>query len=118
MVILGFGTGTSFVYVTYLIFPTRNQKSKFLYRCASHAYVGISELLPVKYRSVGLAATELELLPFSTFGPLIARSMAQNATWRWVFCLGIITGVFSFVGTLIFYNPPSRPLETEPTGRS
>ena len=71
--------------------------------------MGISELLPVKYRSVGLAATELELLPFSTFGPLIARTMVQQATWRWVFYLGIITGVFSFVGTVIFYNPPSRP---------
>jgi hypothetical protein len=73
------------------------------------AYAGISELLPIKYRSMGLAATELELLPFSTFGPLISRKLVQNASWRWVFYLGIITGTFSLVGTFIFYNPPSRP---------
>ena len=58
---------------------------------------------------MGLAATELELLPFSTFGPLISRKLVQNTTWRWVFYIGIISGTFSLVGTFIFYNPPSRP---------
>lgn len=87
MVILGFGTGTTFV-----------------------MYAGISELLPNKYRSIGLAWTELNLLPFTTFGPLFARLLLQNLTWRWVFYLGIITGVISFVGTAIFYIPPTKPL--------
>lgn len=66
-------------------------------------------MLPIKYRSIGLGLTELELLPFSTFGPLISRKLVEHATWRWVFYLGIITAVFSFVGTFIFYNPPSHP---------
>lgn len=87
MVILGFGTGTTFV-----------------------MYPGISELLPNKYRSIGLAWTELNLLPFSTFGPLFARLLLTNVTWRWVFYLGIISGVISFVGTAIFYIPPAKPL--------
>ncbi|KIX98467.1 uncharacterized protein Z520_05768 [Fonsecaea multimorphosa CBS 102226] len=86
MVILGCGTGTSFVFAA-----------------------GISEILPNKYRSVGMATTEANLLPFSTFGPLIARSLVVNATWRWIFYLGIITGVIALVGTAIFYNPPSHP---------
>lgn len=73
-------------------------------------YPGISELLPNKYRSIGLAWTELNLLPFSTFGPLFARLLLTNVTWRWVFYLGIITGVISFVGTAVFYNPPAKPL--------
>ncbi|KAF2110188.1 fungal trichothecene efflux pump-domain-containing protein [Lophiotrema nucula] len=87
MVLLGFGTGTTFV-----------------------LYPGISELLPNKQRSIGLAWTELNILPFTTFGPLIARALLQNATWRWVFYLGIISGVISLVGSFIFYNPPSKPL--------
>ncbi|KAH8704018.1 putative siderophore iron transporter [Talaromyces proteolyticus] len=87
MVILGLGTGTIFV-----------------------VYPGISELLPNRYRSVGVSFTDLCLLPFSTFGPLISLSLYQRATWRWVFILGAITGVVAFIGTAIFYTPPSRPL--------
>jgi MFS family permease len=87
MVLLGFGTGTTFV-----------------------LYPGITELLPNKHRPIGLAWTELNLLPFSTFGPLIARSLLTHLSWRWVYYLGLITGVISFVGTAIFYNPPSKPL--------
>ena len=73
-------------------------------------YPGISELLPNKWRNYGLAWTELNLLPFSTFGPLIARALLERATWRWVYYLGLITGVISLVGTVIFYIPPSKPL--------
>ncbi|KAK6364744.1 hypothetical protein LTS17_011849 [Exophiala oligosperma] len=87
MVLIGFGTGATFV-----------------------LYPGISELLPNKYRSIGLAWTELNLLPFATFGPLIARTLTVNASWRWVYILGVITGVISIVGTAIFYHPPSHPL--------
>ncbi|EXJ83059.1 hypothetical protein A1O1_06677 [Capronia coronata CBS 617.96] len=87
MVLLGFGTGTTFV-----------------------LYPGISELLPNKHRSLGLAWTEMNILPFTTFGPLIARALLKNATWRWVYILGVITAVISFVGTAIFYIPPTKPL--------
>lgn len=73
-------------------------------------YPGITELLPNEKRPLGLAWTEMNLLPFSTFGPLIARALLQNASWRWVYILGAITGVISFVGTFIFYIPPTKPL--------
>lgn len=73
-------------------------------------YPGISELLPNKHRSLGLAWTELNLLPFATFGPLIARALTSNASWRWVYIMGAITGVISIVGTAVFYHPPSHPL--------
>ncbi|KAL6248800.1 hypothetical protein RBB50_003863 [Rhinocladiella similis] len=86
MVILGFGTGTAFV-----------------------NYPAISELLPNRYRSLGLASTELHILATSAFGPLMARALTKNASWRWIYILGVITGVISFAGTAIFYTPPSRP---------
>lgn len=73
-------------------------------------YPGISELLPNKWRNYGLAWTEFNLLPFSTFGPLIARALLERATWRWLYYLGLITGVISLIGTGIFYHPPSKPL--------
>jgi MFS family permease len=87
MAILGFGCGTCFV-----------------------LYPGISELLPNKQRPLGLAFTELNILPFTTFGPLIGRTLLQNLTWRWVFYLGIITGAISLIGTAAFYFPPAKPL--------
>ena len=73
-------------------------------------YPGISELLPNKWRNYGLAWTELNLLPFTTFGPLLARALLERATWRWVYYLGVITGVISLAGTAIFYVPPSKPI--------
>ncbi|KAL2847856.1 fungal trichothecene efflux pump [Aspergillus pseudoustus] len=89
MSICGFGTGTTFV-----------------------LYPGISELLPNKYRAYGLAWTELNLLPFTTLGPLLARMLSDNASWRWIFILGAITGAICIVGTAIFYHPPTRPIRT------
>lgn len=66
--------------------------------------------MPNKWRALGLAWTELNLLPFATFGPLFSRLLLQHVTWRWVFYLGIISGVICFVGTLVFYIPPLKPL--------
>ncbi|KAL2833829.1 fungal trichothecene efflux pump [Aspergillus cavernicola] len=87
MAICGFGTGTTFV-----------------------VYPGISEILPNKYRAYGLAWSEFNLLPFTTLGPLLARKLVDNASWRWIFILGAITGAICIVGTAIFYHPPTRPI--------
>lgn len=87
MVILGFGTGTTFI-----------------------LYPGITEILPNKYRPYGLAWTEVNLLPFTTLGPLLSRLLVDRASWRWIFYLGIITGVISLAGTAAFYWPPARPI--------
>lgn len=71
-------------------------------------YAGISEILPNKWRSFGIATTEINLAVLGTFGPLMGRGLAQNATWRWLFILGEIAGVIALVGTIIFYRPPRR----------
>lgn len=61
MVIGGFGTGTALV-----------------------LYPGLSEILPNRYRSVGLAWTEFNLVPMAVFGSLAGHALAKNASWRWV----------------------------------
>jgi hypothetical protein len=61
MVIGGFGTGMALV-----------------------NYPGLSEILPNRYRAVGLAWTEANLIPMSAFGSLSGHALAKNATWRWV----------------------------------
>ncbi|KAK5200434.1 hypothetical protein LTR72_009684 [Exophiala xenobiotica] len=85
MTILGVGTGMTFV-----------------------IYAGISEILPNKWRSLGIATTEINLAVLGTFGPLMGRGLAENATWRWLFILGEIAGLIAMVGTVIFYRPPRR----------
>lgn len=87
MVVLGLGTGTTFV-----------------------LYPGISEILPNKNRPWGLAWTELNLLPFTTLAPFLARLLVQRASWRWISILDAITGAIAFVGTATFYFPPPRPI--------
>jgi hypothetical protein len=44
----------------------------------------------------------------NTFGPVAGRALTQNATWRWIFVLGAISGFIAAVGTYFFYHPPRR----------
>ncbi|GME36890.1 Sugar transporter conserved site [Neofusicoccum parvum] len=85
--IVGFGAGVAFV-----------------------AYPGISELLPNKYRGIGLGWTEFCInVPWAAFGVLIANKLAQEATWRWCYYIAIIYSALCTVGIAVFYFPPSRP---------
>ncbi|KAE8447884.1 hypothetical protein EG329_010113 [Mollisiaceae sp. DMI_Dod_QoI] len=75
----------------------------------SVAYAGMSEILPNKYRGMGLAWTEFNLASWSIPGTLLANAMVTNATWRIMFYIAIGYGAFSFFGTLFVYFPPSHP---------
>jgi len=44
----------------------------------------------------------------NSLGPLAARALTQNATWRWIYILGAISGLIATGGTLFFYHPPRR----------
>jgi hypothetical protein len=63
MVIGGFGTGMALV-----------------------LYPGLAEILPNKYRAIGFAWTEANLVPMSIFGSLAGHALALRASWRWVSC--------------------------------
>jgi hypothetical protein len=70
---------------------------------------GISEILPNKYRGVGLAWTEFNLASWAIPGTLLANAMLSNATWRIMFWVAIGYGGFSLIGTFFFYHPPKHP---------
>lgn len=40
---------------------------------------------------------------------LIGNTLYENASWRWIFYIGIIIEVISMAGTAWFYRPTSRP---------
>ncbi|KAK7883497.1 hypothetical protein LTR67_011167 [Exophiala xenobiotica] len=75
----------------------------------SVAYAGISEILPNKWRGVGLAWTELNLASWAIAGTLLANALLSHASWRVMFYIAAGYGVFSFIGTLFVYFPPSHP---------
>ena len=75
----------------------------------SVAYAGTSEILPDKYRGVGLAWTEFNLASWAIPGTLLATVMISNATCRIMFYVAIAYGGLSLVGTFLFYYPPTHP---------
>lgn len=113
MVLLGVGTGICFVYVMspspYLV-VCQCQSPHLLMSCTIlySIFAGVSEILPNKWRSLGIAWIEVKIAILALFGPLIARALTDRATWRWIFILGDIVGVFALAGTLLFYHPPRR----------
>ncbi|KAH6666677.1 fungal trichothecene efflux pump [Halenospora varia] len=75
----------------------------------SVAYAGMSEILPNKYRGIGLAWTELNLSTWAVPGTLLANALLTQASWRIMFYLTIGYGAFSLIGTALVYFPPSHP---------
>ncbi|KAK6365118.1 hypothetical protein LTS17_011596 [Exophiala oligosperma] len=75
----------------------------------SVAYAGLSEILPNKYRGMGLAWTELNLASWAVAGTLLANALLSHASWRVMYYIAAGYGTFSFIGTLLVYFPPSHP---------
>ncbi|KAJ4246881.1 hypothetical protein NW762_013433 [Fusarium torreyae] len=76
------------------------------------SYAGIPELLPNKWRGIGLASTELAIgIPWGVANVLFASLLVLHTSlgWRWCYYIGLITAALSLVGTFAFYFPPSRP---------
>jgi MFS family permease len=76
------------------------------------SYAGIQELQPNKYRGAGIGFTEVCMTsPWGVAGLLTATSLNTNtaAGWRWCYYLGLIFGLLSMTGTILFYFPPTRP---------
>ncbi|KIW79298.1 hypothetical protein Z517_05910 [Fonsecaea pedrosoi CBS 271.37] len=76
------------------------------------AVAGIQELLPNKYRGIGMAWTELPInIPWGTAAVIFANLLTEHASWRWIYYIAIIYNVISLVGIAVFYFPPTRPQE-------
>ncbi|KLO81631.1 putative drug facilitator PEP5 [Fusarium fujikuroi] len=76
------------------------------------SYAGISELLPNKWRGIGLATTEFAInVPFGLLSVLLGTLLVLHTAlgWRWCYYIGLIYGVISLGGTFTFYFPPTRP---------
>ncbi len=71
--------------------------------------IGLSEILPNKWRGAGLAWTEFNLASWGCVGTLLANIMLSDSTWRLMFWIAIGYGGFSMIGTFFVYHPPKHP---------
>ncbi|KIV99714.1 uncharacterized protein PV09_08644 [Verruconis gallopava] len=74
--------------------------------------IGVPELMPNKYRHVGIVISDGVLFPILICGPIIGRYAIKDATsrnWQWVYWASFICMVINFVGIYFCYVPPKHP---------
>ncbi|KAH7143502.1 fungal trichothecene efflux pump [Dactylonectria macrodidyma] len=85
--IIGFGTGFVFV-----------------------AYAGVPEMLPNKWRAVGVGILEGGIMvPWGMAGVLLGAALFEFASWRWIFYIAAIVEAVALIGTALFYWPTTHP---------
>lgn len=73
------------------------------------AAFALSELLPNKWRHLGIVFADLATLVAVSVGPVTARYGFVTGTWRWNFYPVAILQAFSFIGLYLLYFPPKHP---------
>ena len=67
----------------------------------------LAELIPNKWRGYNNALLFFMAIPFSTFGPIVARNfLAINHTWRWSYYINLILTGLAISLAVAFYHPP------------
>lgn len=69
----------------------------------------LGELLPVRYRFLGVSYCYLFVIPFSALGPAVAYAFVLHtaAGWRWCYYLMIILNTIVTLCWLLCYFPPT-----------
>lgn len=69
----------------------------------------LGELLPIKYRFLGVSYCYLFVIPFSALGPAVAYAfiLYTDAGWRWCYYLMIILNALCTICWFFCYYPPT-----------
>jgi hypothetical protein len=78
------------------------------------AAFALSELLPNKWRHIGVVLADAAVLVAVILAPVSARYGWEYGTWQWNFYTGAILQGFSFIGLLLLYFPPAHPYNLQP----
>lgn len=69
--------------------------------------IALAELIPNKWRGYNNALLFFMAVPFSTFGPIIARNfLATSQSWRWSYYINLILTGLAIILATVFYHPP------------
>lgn len=74
------------------------------------AAFALSELLPNKWRHIGVVLADSSTVIAVVVAPVSARFGIEFGTWRWNFYVAAILQFLSFLGLLLLYFPPAHPL--------
>ena len=74
------------------------------------AAFALSELLPNKWRHIGVVLADSSTVIAVVVAPVSARFGIEFGTWRWNFYVAAILQFLSFLGLLFLYFPPAHPL--------
>ncbi|GKT84255.1 major facilitator superfamily transporter [Colletotrichum tofieldiae] len=78
------------------------------------SYAGVPEMLPNKWRSLGLGILESGIaVPWGILSVLLGNALFKYASWRWIFGIGIIIESIALVGTWFSYYPTPRPRQLQ-----
>ncbi|KFY03644.1 hypothetical protein O988_01318 [Pseudogymnoascus sp. VKM F-3808] len=63
------------------------------------------ELMPNKHKMLGMAIVVLFCFPGTAIGALLARSLVEHVSWRWIYYIYIIAQAISLALYVTFYFP-------------
>lgn len=78
------------------------------------AAFALSELLPNKWRHIGVVIADCTTLLAVIVAPVSGRFGFEMGTWKWNFWAAAIAQFASFLGLLFLYYPPAHPLVLPP----
>ncbi|KAF5963036.1 major facilitator superfamily transporter [Fusarium coicis] len=74
------------------------------------ASFALPELMPNKWRHIGVVVTDIFLFVSILVGPVAGRyAVLHNDLWRWLFYAPAISHVFCLAGVYMLYYPPKHP---------
>lgn len=74
------------------------------------AAFALSELLPNKWRHIGVTIADWGTFVAIIIAPVTGRFGVNDHNWRWNFYIAAILQFLSFVGLYLYYFPPAHPL--------
>ncbi|CAN9135419.1 unnamed protein product [Alternaria alternata] len=69
----------------------------------------IAELLPNKFRHIGICLSDGFVFLIVIIGPIVGRYAINVDAWQWVYWAGLIAQFMSFTSLFLFYKPPKHP---------
>ncbi|KAF2840344.1 MFS general substrate transporter [Patellaria atrata CBS 101060] len=115
--------GNIFCCIGFLISATANGPAQFTAGIAIAGFGGgfcqmamcsIPELMPNKYRHIGICLSDGFVFVIVVIGPVVGRYAIDNGdAWRYIYYGGFIAQFFSLLGIFFWYYPPKHPKGVE-----
>ncbi|KAF2006271.1 MFS general substrate transporter [Amniculicola lignicola CBS 123094] len=73
------------------------------------AMCSIPELLPNKYRHIGICLSDGFVFLIVIIGPIVGRYAIDSGGWKYIYWAGFVAQFLSLTALFLFYKPPKHP---------